>query len=270
MLIAQISDLHLKTPGKLAYGKVDTAAFMEACIQSLLALKPAPDLVVVTGDLVDFGNPDEYAFLRSFLDRIPMPLYLVPGNHDGRDTMRAAFSDHAYLPAEGFLHWVVEDWPVRMIGLDTVVPKQSGGAMCAERLEWLDRTLSESDRPTLILMHHPPFETGIGHMDEIGLEGAAEVAAVLDRHPQAIRVLCGHLHRPITAVVGKAVVSICSSTAHQVQLDLRPDAESRFVMEPPGFDLHRWTGRTFVSHRAAIGEFDGPYPFFDPSGRLID
>lgn len=270
MLIAQITDLHVKTPGRLAYGKVDTAPMLAACIETLLATRPTPDLLLVTGDLVDFGHPDEYGHLRAMLAPLAMPMLLIPGNHDDRDAMRAAFPDHDYLPRSGFLHWISEEWPVRIIGLDTLVPGQSGGALCAERLAWLDETLAASDRPTLIAMHHPPFQTGIGHMDRIGLDGAGDFAALLMRHPQVKRVLCGHLHRSITVGMGSAVVSTCSSPAHQVALDLRPDAESRFVMEPPGFDLHHWTGQGFVSHRAAIGHFDGPYPFFDPAGQLID
>ena len=270
MLIAQITDLHVKTPGKLAYGRVDTARFMADCIESLLALKAVPDVVLVTGDLVDFGEPEEYRHLRTFIDRLPMPIYLVPGNHDGRDTLRAAFPDHPYLPETGFLHWVVEKYPVRLIGLDTLVPGESRGELCADRLAWLEATLSASDRPTLIAMHHPPFETGIGHMDRIGLTGAEAFARLLERFPQVCRVICGHLHRPITMLMGRAVVSTCSSPAHQVALDLRPDADSHFTMEPPGFDLHRWTGRGFLSHRAAIGAYPGPFPFFDPSGALID
>ncbi len=270
MLIAQITDLHVKTPGKLAYGKVDTARFMADCIDSLLALKTVPDLVIVTGDLVDFGEPEEYRHLRAFLDRLPMPLYLIPGNHDGRDTLRAAFPDHSYMPKTGFLHWVIEAYPVRLIGLDTLVPGESRGALCYERLAWLEEVLSASDRPTLIAMHHPPFQTGIGHMDRIGLTGADDFAALLDRFPQVCRVICGHLHRPITTLMGRAIVSTCSSPAHQVTLDLRADAESGFTMEPPGFDLHRWTGQGFLSHRAAIGQYPGPFPFFDPSGVLLD
>jgi len=109
--------------------------------------------------------------LRTYLDRLPIPIYPVPGNHDGRDALHAAFPDHPYLPETGFLHWVVEKYPVRLIGLDPLVPGESRGELCADRLAWLEATLSASNRPTLIAMHHPSFETGIGHVDRIGLTG---------------------------------------------------------------------------------------------------
>lgn len=119
-------------------------------------------------------------------------------------------------------------------------------------------------------MHHPPFATGIGHTDEIGLTGREAFAEIVGRHPQIQAILCGHLHRYIHAMVGGRRVLTCPSPAHQVALDLRPEAPSRFRMEPPGFMLHCWNDGGLVSHAAAIGDYDGPYPFFTPEGELID
>ena len=118
--------------------------------------------------------------------------------------------------------------------------------------------------PTVILMHHPPFVTGIGHMDNIGFAKAGELEGIVRRHPQIERILCGHLHRPIHVRFGGTVASTCPSPAHQVVLDLDPDAPSRFLMEPPSYQLHLWRdGTGLVSHTALIGDFAGPYPFHD-------
>jgi 3',5'-cyclic AMP phosphodiesterase CpdA len=271
MLIAQISDPHIKLPGKLAYRRVDTAAMLAACVAAIGRLDPAPDLVVITGDLVDLGRPEEYAHLKSILAPLAPPVVVVPGNHDEREAMRQAFGGDGYLPATGFLHFAIDDHPLRIVGLDTLLPGQGGGELCAERLAWLDATLgARPQAPTLILMHHPPFVTGIGHMDRIGLAGSADFAALMARHPQIELVLCGHLHRTIRACVGGRPVLTCPSPAHQVALDLAPDAPSCFRMEPPGFMLHRWHDATLVSHAACIGDYPGPYPFFDGAGKLID
>jgi 3',5'-cyclic AMP phosphodiesterase CpdA len=110
-------------------------------------------------------------------------------------------------------------------------------------------------------MHHPPFVTGIGHMDDMGLEGAEAFETVIARHPHVERILCGHLHRSIQCRVGDTVASVCPSTAHQLALDLSPGAPGAFVMEPPGYQLHRWDGRRLVSHTCVVGEFEGPFPF---------
>lgn len=271
MLIAQISDTHIKPEGRLAYRHVDTAAFLARCVEHLRALRPPPDVVLATGDLVDGGRPEEYRRLRELLAPLPMPVFLVPGNHDDRDALRAAFRDHGYLPAHGFLHYVVEGYPARLIGLDTVVPGEGGGWMCEERLAWLAARLAEApDRPTVLFMHHPPFWTGIGHMDRLGLRNAEALAAVVRNHPQVEGVLCGHLHRPIHVRWAGTVATTAPSPAHQVMLDLREDAPSAFTLEPPACLLHLWRpGVGLVSHLSYIGSFAGPYPFYE-DGRLID
>lgn len=272
MLIAQITDPHIKLPGKLAYQRVDTAAMLRDCVDAVLALKQPPDLILLTGDLVDLGSPAEYVHLKSILAPLRQRIIAIPGNHDERDAMREAFADGGYLPASGFLQFAIEDeYPVRIVGVDTVVAGQSGGELCAQRLQWLDETLSRAPaQPTLVMMHHPPFDTGIGHMDAIGLTGKQAFAGIVKRHPQVELIICGHLHRPIFAMVGGRAALCCPSPAHQVALDLDPQAPSRFRMEPPGFMLHGWSGSGFVTHTAAIGDYPGPYPFFDPSGQLID
>lgn len=270
MLIAQITDLHVKLPGRLAYRIVDTGAFLKRCVAQVLRLDPAPDIVLATGDLTDFGRPEEYGHLRELLAPLKMPVYAIPGNHDERSAFKAAFADCAWLPDGEFVQYVVEGYPLRLIALDTVVPLQGGGALCEKRLAWLEARLAEApDRPTLIFMHHPPFRTGIAHMDEIGLANAAAFGRIVAHHPQIEKIVCGHVHRSIDTRWCGTAVSICPSPAHQVALDLRPDGPSAFVMEPPGFQLHWWNGSQLVTHTAFVGEFDGPYPFFEGK-ELID
>ena len=271
MLIAQITDTHIKTPGKLTYQRVDTAAMLTRCVREVAALRPAPDIVVLTGDLVDFGLAEEYAHLNALLAPLGMPIYAIPGNHDEREAMRAAFGQRGYFPASGFLHYAVDDWPLRLVALDTVIPGQGGGELCAERLAWLDRALAaRAEAPTLILMHHPPFPTGIEHMDAIGLRQPSGFAAVLERHPQVQAVLCGHLHRTIQAQVGGRRVTTCPSPAHQVALDLVAGSPGGFRLEPPGYMVHLWRDNVLVSHTAVIGDFGATHPFFNPDGSLID
>jgi len=272
MLIAQITDTHIKMPGKLAYQRVDTAAMLQRCVAAVRRLDPQPDLVVLTGDLVDLGRPDEYVWLRNLLGPLQQRLIVVPGNHDEREAMRAAFAGDGYLPARGFLQFAIDDhYPLRIVGLDTVIPCQGGGELCAARLEWLETTLArDSGRPTLLLMHHPPFLTGIAHMDAIGLAGREAFTEIVARHPQIELILCGHLHRNIQTTVGGRRALTCPSPAHQVALDLRSDAPSGFAMEPPGYMLHWWNEGRIVSHSAVIGDYEGPFPFFAADGQLID
>jgi 3',5'-cyclic-AMP phosphodiesterase len=265
MVIAQISDMHVRPRGQLAYGRVDTASFLDRCVEQLRRMTPPPDIVLATGDLVDAGDPAEYQHLRDLLTPLWMPVYLIPGNHDNREALVREFSDHAYLPRAGFMQYVLDEYPVRLIALDTLVPGKTGGLLCAERLAWLAARLEEARaRPTVIFMHHAPFLTGIAHMDRVGLQGSDALGEVVQQHPQIERVLCGHLHRLIQLRWHGTLVSTAPSTAHQVSLDFREESPATFVLEPPGFLIHLWRKETgLVTHLSYVGEFAGPYPFHD-------
>ena len=168
------------------------------------------------------------------------------------------------MPAEdGFIQYAVQAGPVRLVMLDTVVPGAGHGSLDGGRLEWLERTLAMApDTPTLIGMHHPPFVCGIAHMDAINLHGGDAFAAVIARHAQVRRIVCGHHHRPVVAQVAHAIASISPSVAHQVELDLSTDAVAAFVLEPPAYQIHLWSvAAGFVSHTALVEAFAGPFPF---------
>jgi 3',5'-cyclic AMP phosphodiesterase CpdA len=267
MLLAQISDLHISEPGTLIDDLYRTADHLERAVRQLVALDPRPDAVLATGDLVEGGRDREYARLVELLAPLPMPVYAIPGNHDDREGLRRAFGPRGYLPGGGFLCYAVDLGPLRLVALDTNVPGSAAGRLCAERLAWLDARLAEApDRPTIVFQHHPPFATGMSRMDEMGLDGGDGEAEVVARHPQVERVLCGHLHRPIVRRFGGTVASVCPSTAHQVDLDLRPRGHLAIVREPPACALHLWGQETgLVSHIRYLGDY-GPADVMVPAG----
>jgi 3',5'-cyclic-AMP phosphodiesterase len=270
MLIAQLTDLHLRPPGRAAYRVAETNMLTERALDKLRALRPQPDVAVITGDMTDCGLPEEYALLRTLLAALPIPVYMVPGNHDRRDNLRRAFSDWPTIVADPeFVQFVVDDFPVRLIGLDTVVEKSSAGALCKRRLAFLSDALDAApDRPTIVFMHHPPFDCGIRHMDRIRLlEGSAELSAILKRHRQILALWCGHNHRPIETVFGGVPASIIAGVAHQVAFHFHDDREGALVLEPPAFKLHHFSAGTgIVSHTVYVEDYPGPFPFvLDPN-----
>ncbi len=275
--LVQLTDLHIREPGRLAYGRIDTAPYLQRAVASVLRLPQRPDAVVITGDLSDFGRAAEYDHLARLLEPLDMPVYLMPGNHDDRDQLRRSFPGHAYMAqgvgSGGFVQYAVRVGPLHLLTLDTCVPGASHGALCSERLAWLEAALEECrGEPVVIALHHPPFRTLIGHMDEIGLrEGAAALETLVARHPNVERLICGHLHRAIDVRFGGSIASTSPAPAHQVCLDLSPDAASAWTLEPPGFRVHAWSAadRRLVTHLAASGSFEGPFPFHD-NGALID
>ncbi len=270
--LAQLTDTHIREPGRLAYRRINTADYLASAVTALMSLPQKPRAVVLTGDLTDFGRIAEYQHLAKILRPLDVPYYLMPGNHDDRGNLRRAFPSHSYLGTEGFIQFSVEIGELRLIALDSSQPGQSAGRLCESRLSWLEQQLEHDQHvPTVIAIHHPPFKTLIGHMDKIGLlEGAGELENIISRYKNIERVICGHVHRTIYTKFGQTIASIAPSPAHQVCFDLQEEAVSAWNLEPPGFHVHAWKGPgSLLTNLVPIGPFAGPYPFYE-NGILID
>ena len=256
MLLVQLSDPHIVPRGEVLLGGIDTAAFLRDAVEHVNRLDPPPDLVLVTGDLVNEGRPDEYDHLRELLAPLRAPLHLVPGNHDLTDELRRAFPGQVHGAPGGRADGVIEG-PLRVVTLDSSRYPEPGGALDPEQLEWLDEALAGApDHPTVVAVHHPPFATGIAHMDTMALDAAsaAGLAAVVAAHPQVERVLSGHLHRHISRRFAGTIAMTAPSTAHAVQLDLG-EGRAAWNREPPALLLHLWTPTGgLVTHLEVIGD----------------
>src|SRR5579871_899627 len=175
--IAQISDLHIKPPGTLAYGRVDTAKALDRCVAALNAFEPQPDFVVISGDLADTPKAEEYDYLKRLLGPLKWPYAGIPGNHDSRELMRAAFPDAPYAFAAGALNQKIELGSLDLLLLDSSMPGKPHGLLEDSTLRWLDAELAASDdRPALLFLHHPPFIAGTWHMDRQNLRNADDLA----------------------------------------------------------------------------------------------
>ena len=244
MIVAQITDAHLTLPGRRLFGDYDPEPALRRTLTALAAQDPAPDVVVITGDLTEAGLPDEYAALRAILAGLELPLAVIPGNHDRREAFAAAFAGGTAFAGRGaFLHFTLDDWPLRLIFLDTLAgPGESRGLLCEARLDWIAARLGEApDRETVIFMHHPPFATGIGFMDRIACANGDRLAELVAAHGRVLRVACGHVHRPVHVGFGGTVASICPGIAYQVPLRLARNAPVELLWQAPAFQLHVWT-----------------------------
>jgi 3',5'-cyclic AMP phosphodiesterase CpdA len=270
MLICQLTDLHIRPVGRTSNRVVDTNMLTQRALRAVARLRPAPDLVVITGDLTECGLAEEYAHLAALLQRfLTMPVYVIPGNHDRRDAMREGLGHLPSVTADPhYVQYAVDQFPVRLVMLDTLVPGAGHGELRPEQLAFLDQTLAAApDHPTIIGMHHPPFLCGIAHLDRISLRDASAFAGIVARHRQVERIICGHHHRAIVGRVAHAVASISPSVVHQMELTLDPNDRGSFVLEPPAYQLHRWSPSDgLASHTAYVEEFPGPYPFVKDPG----
>jgi 3',5'-cyclic-AMP phosphodiesterase len=180
----------------------------------------------------------------------------IPGNHDRRAAFAEAFASTAVRTGTGrFLHLVIEDHPLRLIGLDTLGEDgASAGLLCDARLDWLEATLDVApDRPTLIFMHHPPFATGIAFMDAIGCAGGERLAALLAPRRNVVRVICGHVHRAVETAFGGTIGSVCPAIAWEVPLRLGSSVPTGMEPQPPAFQLHLWRGDAgLVTHTVRL------------------
>jgi len=263
MILVQISDSHIVGSGVLAYGVFDSCALLERVVAAVNAHDPQPDLVVHTGDLVHHGADAQYGRLLEILDGLKAPFFAVPGNHDSREGFARAFAGRRWLP-EGtqYLQYAIEDFPVRVLCLDTVQPGKLSGALGPARLEWLNSQLgAQPTRPTIVACHHPPFATGLTGLTKIGLDrGGREFASVLSRHVQVRRLICGHVHRPIAATFGNVAAWAGPATSFQFEAGMSEERILALTREPPGYSVHAWiedpvSGPGLVSHCVPVGDF---------------
>lgn len=257
MRIAQITDSHLLGPGVLWKGRVEMAEKLQAAVARLNAI--GPDLVVHTGDLVDGGGEAEYGVAAEILSALKPPLRLLPGNHDRRERMRAAFPRAEWAPGD-HLQFAEDAGGLRLIGLDTVDPGRTAGRLCPDRLAWLADRLA-GDRPALIFLHHPPCPMGLPHMDRFVFEGSAETAAVLARAP-VLRLACGHVHAAAERHWAGTLVAACPALGVQIPPAADPGAPLGFTLEPAAIRLHDWSEDLGLTVKTVpVADFPGPYPF---------
>jgi 3',5'-cyclic AMP phosphodiesterase CpdA len=264
MLIAQITDSHVEAPGVIAHGRYDARALLKRALEQIATMVPRPDFILHTGDITHHGDVGINRDVRAMLEATGLPYGVIPGNHDETEPLREAYADTAWMPRSGFLHFVVDDFPARIICLDTKIPNEVPGTLCAERLAWLAKQLAAGGtRPTMIAMHHPAFRIGRPFSDARPFRNADQFAALVARYPNVSLIVAGHVHCTLQARIGNAVAIAAPSTAYQFLMDRREDASISLVDEPPGFYVHDWNeAHGFTSQCALVGDFGVAKPAY--------
>ncbi len=240
-LLAQITDLHIG-------GDDGAQERLVAAVRSVLALRPAPDAVLVTGDLTEHGSAEEFALVAELLSPLQMPVHVLPGNHDGRPEFRATF----HVPGTGDepVRYVVTVGGLRLVVVDTTVPAHDTGRLGAEDLRWLADTLAaEPDAPddgrhappADPHRHRPARRAGDDRCGARPVRGCARGCAagapcrVRPRAPRSVR-----------AGVGRAGV-LLPEHLPPGKLEIGP-GKLELVYEPPAFALHVDLDGQLVTH----------------------
>ena len=236
MIIAQISDTHI------ALGVADTASRatdLERTLADINALDPAPDVIIHTGDVVHGGRREDYAAAASLLATARAPVYIAAGNRDDRENLRHSLA-HWVRPAPdpGFLDYVVEDFPVRLVAVDTVSGASNKGDFSAERARRLMALIGAGpQRPTAVFMHHPPFVVSVGPdpLNFVTTEAMANLQRALEHSGSVVAVFCGHVHRSTWGRIGSIPVMVAPCTATSLRKgDFPPRMQGQ-----PVYHLHR-------------------------------
>ena len=290
MLVAHITDPHLGLDTRALPGHPGPAQALRNALRHVGSFNPAPDVVLLTGDLTESGAEADFRTLREVLDEmLPPPqsggprVLAVLGNHDERGAAQAVLShllgpaahtdadgsaetaSNAPSPAPpaGLTSLHTEHGGLHFIGLDTVAPGYPHGELGDAQLDWLAATLAHcTGQPVMIFMHHPPLTSGMAAMDACGLlRGRERLAELVRAHGGVQLIAAGHMHRGIVGALGGAPVVVAPSCSHQLALDLRPQGGLAVQMEPPQVGLYRWTPQDGLAcHFSHVQAYPGPFP----------
>ena len=249
MRIAQISDTHILARAS-DHSEVDRRAdWLRRCIADIN--QQQADAVVFTGDTVHLGQDEEYAYLRELLAPLIPPLYLVPGNRDNNQALSSAFRDFAYLPeGDEHLHYEIDDHWLRFVAIDSTAKGERKGIFCEARQQRLESVLSEQpDKPTVLFIHHPPFDVDDHYVG--GYRKANEAAAlakIISEHKQVLALLCGHVHCAVDYNwAGTRALAMPS-----IAVDLRKEVDESEALERPIYLLHEFTDNVRFNSQARM------------------
>jgi 3',5'-cyclic AMP phosphodiesterase CpdA len=243
MFIVHLSDLHFSANGGLAEENLDKL------VHDIKKIERKPDLILVSGDLVHQERSDYYEKVFSYLDKIGVPYFVVPGNHDNSielmDYMKKNVPEHPKSEIKNHFHYVCDDFPLRIIAMDSYKKNCHNGSISKEGIEWLKEKL-EDGKPSVILLHHYPDYTGMPSFDNLEENWFENIQSVIADNKDKIKLIAsGHLHLNYNSQING--VNVVSAPSLNVAMELNfnslehiPDKDGRV-----GYLIHIWDGEKF-------------------------
>ena len=267
--LIQLSDLHLVPPGKLTSKVLDTNVILEETINEILRKQDyfgQIEGLLVTGDISDDGSIDSYLSAHEKLIKLNVPILVIPGNHDLRKPMREVFNEHVEFSINSSqFDWVFKYEETVIIGLDTLVEGENFGFLEKTSLEFLSNQLSiHNGSDIILLIHHPPINTGIYFMDKIGLKNNSELSECLKATSRPVRILCGHVHGVYHGLLGIHPVVSAPSVCSAFEFNRKKFAPVGFNRGPTGYAYLETSSNGFwTAIPSSYG--NGPLNFSDGS-----
>ena len=250
--VLHLSDLHATESG-LLYDAVDGLGRLERIGDYAGAAGITPEAVLVTGDLIERGNPGAYAAVasgcRRLEDRLQVPVLTVLGNHDDPDAARV-------LPGHASTHFGAH----RVDGFRVIRLDSHRGRLDDQQLDWLASELAApAERGTIVALHHPPVASPLPALRRQGLANADALLAIL-APSDARAILAGHFHHTLAASVRGIPVFVGPSLAYHQVMNVGPDAVAGH--DSPQFSLVQFTDDGVGAATIAL---DSPDPLFTRS-----
>ncbi|WP_168735856.1 metallophosphoesterase family protein [Cohnella fermenti] len=234
---AHLTDIHINAPakGNPLFG-IDMTAKLRTAFADLGELKTKPAFVLISGDLTQDGDLDDYKHLKALLDeesaKLGVPIYVGLGNHDFRSPFREGYLEEAPSEANYYYSFVHEG--LRFVMLSTQVPGSHDGRVDEEQLKWLSSVLAEpAPQGTVVVLHHPVNPTPTALMDSHLLLNSGELVEAL-RGTDVIALLSGHIHFHNIGVV--AGIPSFAATGVAFGLDSTDPSTMRFL-DNSGYNL---------------------------------
>ncbi len=249
--ILVFTDMHIREAGQ-TIRDIETLDRFAGGLEHALRRHPDAERIVLMGDLANSGKIAEYERLKPLLDACPIPVSLMPGNHDNRDNLLAVLPDTP--TSGGFLQTVADAGDTRLIMLDTLdgPPYRNdhhSGVLCDDRMAWLRAALDDArDRRVLVFMHHPPVAVGLDGMDAIRLTNDRAFLDLVKSYPNVAHIFTGHLHRTVSGNVEGLGFTVVKSTAIQTPLVLEGQGASMSTTGPGAYGLILLTPQSVVIH----------------------
>jgi 3',5'-cyclic AMP phosphodiesterase CpdA len=253
MIIAQLTDLHHMQEGELLYGIIDTYSRFQEAVDAVNTIHPKPDLVIVTGDLVEQPTKASYESLIKHMERFDLPVYVIPGNHDDPDLMKECFSGTKYYPTQNeWGSYSLDLGEINLIALDSVNNGHELPMFEDAQCQWLHDELVKNKKPTMIALHHPPIRTGIAFADLADPEWSKGLVETVSSHDHVKLIICGHIHTSLSSQIGNVPVFCWGSSAYELLSHPGVDVAPCFLDCAESPALHYWNGESFLS-----GPFSG-------------